>query len=360
MKKNKSLTEIEQEKSMYIICFSILAICLILLLFLQLDTSTFIFDGSITGAVVSDINLTPTIIEEKRPYIIYENISLGNITQELALNAILQAEKDMEEMQVAGFGIAWVNDTLIEAKKYFEGENYTALLGEIYKISDLEKREKAKTLVIEAQKKIGVPVDYELVLEKTKVINERKAQAYEIKDLIRAAELRIKDFAQTGLNATALFELLSNAKTEFKEERFEDSIGLLNKIEPKINEIESENTLVKTIYRVGKETTINFIKEHYIAIIITLIILIIIFLLSYNRVMVKILKRKLYDMGVEKDVLTELIKKAQSDYYSKGIIPKKTYEIKMSKYKERMQQIKEQLPVLQARLDKLSKMKRVV
>ena len=33
---------------------------------------------------------------------------------------------------------------------------------------------------------------------------------------------------------------------------------------------------------------------------------------------------------------------------------------KMLKYKERMQEIKQQLPVVQARLDKLAKMKRIV
>ena len=37
-------------------------------------------------------------------------------------------------------GIVWANDTLIEAKKYFEGENYTALLNEIEKIlQDVER-----------------------------------------------------------------------------------------------------------------------------------------------------------------------------------------------------------------------------
>ena len=76
--------------------------------------------------------------------------------------------------------------------------------------------------------------------------------------------------------------------------------------------------------------------------------------------MVKVLNKRIKDMNVEKDVLTELMKKAQSDYYSKGIIPKQTYEIKLSKYKERMQQIKQELPVVESRLDKLAKMKRIV
>lgn len=384
--KKRKLTDAEQEKEMYAICSSILAICLISLLFISGIVPSPIFKGSITGYAVFDRNLTPTIVKEET-YVSYDNLSFENITQELALNAILQAEKDMLEMQEAGFGIVWVNDTLIEAKKYFEGENYTALLKQIEAIKDTEKKEKAKALLIKAQERIGIPVDYKLVLEGTKAINERKTKTYEIRDLIRASELGIKEFEreaqekletqrksfvgmafglgtkdseEEGLNATPLYEILSNAETEYKEERFEEAINLLTEIEPKIDEIKSENTLVKTIYRAGKETTINFIKEHYIAIIITLVIIIIIFLLSYNRIMVIILNRRIKDMDVEKDVLTELMKKAQKDRYSKGLIPKQTYEIKMAKYKERMQEIKQQMPVVQTRLDKLAKMKRIV
>jgi len=385
MKYKRRLTDIEQEKSMYAIYFIILVICVFSLL--SLKPGSF----SITGYAVADTrNLAPIIAEEK-PYIDYANISVENITQELALNAILQAEKDMQEMQEQGFGIVWVNDTLIEAKKYFEGENYTALLGDIKGIEDLERREKARSLLIEAQKKIGVPVDYKKVLEKTKAINERKKRSYEIIDYIRAAELRIEEtevklreellssifrgsitgaavvdtgnlthMAEDGLDMTSASELLDKAKIEFKEERFEDTINLLNDVEPKINEIKAENTVAKTAYRAGKETTINFIKEYYIAIIAGLIIITSIFLLFYNRVMVRILKRKIHDMNVEEEVLMDLIKKAQSDYYSKGIIPKQNYEIKLSKYKERILEIKHQLPVIQARLKKLASIKRII
>ena len=38
----------------------------------------------------------------------------GNITQEQAFNALLQAEKDMAQMQDDGFGVSLVNDTLPE------------------------------------------------------------------------------------------------------------------------------------------------------------------------------------------------------------------------------------------------------
>ena len=334
---NRGKIDLEKEKSMYSICFTALAICLISLFYLSGT-----FKASITGAA---------ILEDPIP---------ENITQQMALDAILQAEEDMQEMQEAGFGIVWVNDTLIEARRHFEGENYTALLQDIRRITDQERRRKAQALLIEAQKRVGVPIDYEKVLEKTQAISQRKEKAYEIRDGIRASELRIKEFEEGALNLTPALEILNKAEIEFQEERYNDAIELLDGIEPKIEEIRTENTLLNTIYRAGKETTLYFIKEHYIAIVITLSLAIIIFLLSYNRIMVRILNEKVRDMKLEEEILTDLLKKTQSERYSKRIITKQTYEIKKAKYREKIAEIKEQLPVVQARLDKLANMKRII
>jgi len=372
-------SEAEKEKGMYAICFSILAICLVSLFFLSNNSQITIYGIPITGAVV----LEPNIAREE-VFIDYTNISFENITQEIALNAILQAEKDMWEMQEAGFNVVWINDTLIEAKKYFEGEDYTALLQDIRKISDSEAREKAKTLLMEAQKKIGVPVDYKKVLEKTKAINERKIKAYEITDYIRASELRIDEIKEAEqqietpkkntvgrafglgmsysetIDTTPIDEILSNAETEFKEERYDNAVELLAQIEPKIDEIKSENTLVKTIYRAGKDNIISFIKENYPILLMFLGLLLVTFILTYNRIMMAVLRRKIKDMKIEKDVVMELMKKAQRDYFAKGDITKQTFEIKMAHYKDKMAEIKQKLPVAETLLEKRLHSKRML
>jgi len=339
---------IEQEKSMYGISFITLIACTFLLIFLGFNTS-----NTITGAVIHEIIYNGTAI-------LNETINDENITQETALNAILQAEKDMQEMQEESFGINWVNDTLIEAKKHFEGEDYTALLKELEQINDTERREKAKSLLLTAQKTIGVEVDYEKVLEKTKEINDRKERAFEINDLIRASELRLNEFKQQGLDTTDAESILSNAINEFKNERFEDVEDILSSVDTKLIELSAETTIVKTIYRAGKENITSIIKERYRELLLLLGSLLVIAILLYNRIMISILRRRIRDMRVEKDVLEELMKKAQSDYYAKGDITKQTYQIKISKFKERLMEIKQNLPVAETLLDKRLKSKRVL
>jgi len=336
-----------KEKTVYAFSLNILSIFLIILFILAIASSP--LDVSITGAIVQDQrNLTP-IIEKQAAYFDYENIEnfdLENISQEMALNFLLLAEFDIQEMQDASFSVSWVKDALLEAKRYFEGEDYTALLQQIRSTNDIDKRNKAITMLKAAQEKIGTPVDYKQVYTITKTIRNRKIEAFEIRDLIRVAELRMEEIEQINLPTSSIQEIISRAKTEFNEERFSNAHTILNKIEPAIDEIESENTFVKTIYRAGKETTTNFIKDHIITILLTSILIIVILLLSYNRIIIKILNNKVYDMNIEKQVLKNLIKKAQTDYFTNKTIPQHTYKIKINKYRESMQQIKEQLPVI--------------
>jgi len=54
-----------------------------------------------------------------------------NVSQQQAITALLQSEQDMQEMIDAGFSVLFINDTLLEAKKYLEGANYTAFINEI-------------------------------------------------------------------------------------------------------------------------------------------------------------------------------------------------------------------------------------
>jgi len=356
-KRKKKTLDIEQEAEMYTICFSILALCIVLLTFLSANIAQIqIPSASITGNIISDLR----IFEDKPSAIDYDTLTLENISQELAFNAILQAESDMQEMQEQGFSITWVNDALIEAKSYFKGEDYTSLLEQIETINNTEKREKARILLAEAQEKIGIPVDYKTVLEKTQSINERKLRAYELRDNFKVSEMRIKEIEELRLNVSPLYSIFSEAETEFKDERYEEAESLLAEIGPLISKIKAENTVLKAIYKAGTETTFSFIKQYYKWLIALIIILSIITFIFYNRFMVKLLKDKVKETTIEKKVLEDLMVKAQSDYYSKGILPKHTYDVKVDKYKEGLMQIKHKLPVIQARLHKLSKLKRLI
>jgi len=58
-------------------------------------------------------------------------------------------------------------------------------------------------------------------------------------------------------------------------------------------------------------------------------------------------------MKAEREVLVKLMKKAQTERFKENTLSGVVYNIRMKKYKEMEQEIKQELPVLETRLEKL-------
>jgi len=239
-----------------------------------------------------------------------------NATSTEAVQAIAQAEKDMKEMQDAGFGIVFINDTLLEARNALN-----------------------KT-------------DYELVIEKTRLISERKLQAYNISDSLRALELGIKELEALNLNISKVRELLNKSMTTFQEERYEEAEELIEEAYAELNSKRAEATIVQVRIRAVRENIISFVRENWLHLIIGIASSSAIGYIIYNRIMIIRTKNQIKDLGIEQEVLKNLMKRAQSDYFQKRTLTRGSYEIKIKKYKERMLETKELLPVLKARVEK--------
>lgn len=335
---------IQEEKEVLLFGTMTLVFCLVIIAAIWMPSS------GITGHVITNIDSSRILID-------YDNIST-NITKDLTTNAILQAEEDIREMEQEGFGIVFVNDTLTDAKKFFEGENYSELLKQVNKIKDRIERKNAKALILRAQKNADFFVDYSRVLERTKLINTRKHKAYELRDALNVEMFRVLNLNDSKIDFSSAVVLVETAEIAFNEERFDEAEELLSTLDEEVDKIHSENTLVKTVYRAGRENVFTFVKNHWINIIITLSIIFVITILSYNRIRLRIYKIKLQNMMVEKEVLTDLIKKAQMDYYQHHKIAKKSYEIKFNSYKGRLATIKQQLPGLRVKIKKIANLKR--
>ena len=60
--------------------------------------------------------------------------------------------------------------------------------------------------------------------------------------------------------------------------------------------------------------------------------------------------KKIKKMKVEEDVLTDLIKKTQIERYKNNKISELVYNIRIKHYKQKLQEINQELPVLESRL----------
>ena len=141
-------------------------------------------------------------------------------------------------------------------------------------------------------------------------------------------------------------EILIQAKTAFNEERYDDAESLIKEYENNLEKEKAEYSMLNTLQRGTK----NFFQRNWQYILITLLVggLLILFISSKTKKL--FLKKKIRRMQTEKLVLIDLLKKAQRERYKENKISGLVYNIRMQKYKERLEEIKEKLPVLEKNL----------
>ncbi|MBI4019845.1 MAG: hypothetical protein HY367_00820 [Candidatus Aenigmarchaeota archaeon] len=222
-------------------------------------------------------------------------------TREQAAHAIEEAELTINSMRDAGFGTVFVTDTLNQAKDTF-GQ------GEI--------------------------ADYDQVIQLTARIEEISGRAFSVGDSLKALNISIAELEGLSLNATRPEEIYSQAADAFYNERYDEAEALIEDGFRAASEAQAEYSRLSTILGSTQQNLVAFVgrnlREILAASAAAAAIIVVggLKLSSYRR------KRKLTRLELEKAVLLNLIKKAQSDRFEKGLITKREYEIKTEKFKE--------------------------
>jgi hypothetical protein len=276
------------------------------------------------------------------------NIALAeNTTRPDAVNALDDSEIILQDMEGNGFSIIYMVDKLMEAKNVFEQVEYA----EILRSGDSTSKQKREAEL--ALRLINwVDLHYSDVLVHTNEMGLRKWQAYEIYDQLTALELNIG--ANKKLDVMGAKNLLEQAEEAFYEDRYDDSLTL---IEQSKIELESQKKQSAAFFSMQKNAK-NSIQRYWIPILLSILILAAISFFSSKQVRKGLLKRKIKRMKIEKEVLTGLLKDTQIERFKKNKISGLVYNIRVEKYKTRLNEIKEELPVLENKIKKKLKTKK--
>jgi hypothetical protein len=311
-----------------------------------------------TGQVIYEDSPEPNSLNNPEETIAKQEEAL---TKQDAINAIEQAEQIMQEMKDQGFSLFYVNDTIIEAKRALERADYAAILkGEsIENITREQKKHAEEALRLLDWEKLS----YNEVLIHTNEIGLRRNQAYEITDLVF---LREKDLEQNEqqFNTIGIFKfsgtkkdfsnatiLLKEGKLAFKEDRYEDAENLLDQARA---EIEYQTEQSATLNSIRGAVLFLFQKYWHIILVLLILLGILIYHLQ-KKYQIKRFKNKIKKIKSEQQVLMNLMKRTQINRFKKNSISGIVYNIRMKKYQEKHNKNKQQLPVFEARLEKLLK-----
>lgn len=268
-----------------------------------------------------------------------------DITREDALNALQQAELDMNKMSEDGLSVNSINDTLMLAKQALERADFADIL-----------RTKASGELAEMAKKSLEGLDYsgftyDGVLEYTQEITARKQQAYELLDSIEALEIKVQEYREQSVDISEANTLLENARTAFENERYDEAEALLSDANSDLENKKAELTTLNVMVRSGK----NFVEKNWKGLIIFLVFVIIIGFFSWKKIKAKNLRKKIKRLKAEKEALINLLKKAQTERYKEGKISGLVYNVRTEIYHKKLDDIKEMLPSLEAMLKRSEK-----
>lgn len=259
-----------------------------------------------------------------------------------ALAAINQSEEILNEFISLELPYSTINDSLIEAQNVYLQAYYAEILrGNIN--SSLEERVLARdALQLVNWKNLG----YSDVIVFTNKIQEIRFQTLNLYDLLKLAEKKISEKIS---NETMNYFLL--ARDSFYQGRLNETKTYLDQFTLSYESEYGSSSFFKSLTLQTK----NFFYRYWIQIVIFLIVLAFFVYFAYVKFRLYYLKRTVQKLFSEKNTLFELTKKAQVERFKEYKISSLTYNIRIKSYQERLQKINSILPVLQARLKKLSK-----
>jgi hypothetical protein len=245
-----------------------------------------------------------------------------------AKHAIDQAKKDINEMISKDIPTKRADESYQEALQIYSGQ-------------------------IALEEKDG-NANYDLVMKDALEVSSIKKSALEAKDELEVF-MRAYEKAQKNANLSAMQDDYNQIISSFSDERFEDTLNLINKGYNRISEIQSSQTAVKMIYLTTSGTIKNFFAKYGLKLLIIIIIVLILTVIFWNTIVKLRMKIKLNNFIIQKKAINGLIKEMQKNYFKTKKMSETEYNVKLKKYEELIRDIDRQVMVLKEEMFKRDK-----
>lgn len=289
----------------------------------------------------------------------YAAFAQESVSKKEALDALLDAEDEIREMQSFNLTTILVSDMLSKAKLFYIGDNANFILDDIEKEEDLFRKKYLESLLAVAETTPKFAIEKQDFLELVRTVEEIKITkqfAYSVLDTISIVKEKESQYNVLGVNTLNAQDLIKEAEKAFSENRYEDAKSYIERVNLMLDESQKEFEREQRILFLSS----SFIERNWLYILISIAIILIISVPSFKIYNRKRLKIKISDLEIEKNKLTELIKQAQEERFNKKTLSKLTYDIRVDRYQKRMAEITRTLPVLRSLLKGRKKDKTII
>ena len=243
---------------------------------------------------------------------------------------INQAEKDISEMSLENIPTTRVNESYQEAIQIYSGQLF------------LEE--------------MGRRAEYKTVIEFTSEINLIRKNSLKANDELEVFK-EVFNSAKEEINLSEMYEDYDNVLLSFEEERFEDTLILINEWYEKLSEVQASQTTLKLFYLTTSKTIKNFFINNWLKLVIVAIVILFAFLIFKTTISKLKIRIKLNYIVLRKHTLNKLIKDMQFNYFRNRKMSKTEYDIKLKKFTEMLRDIDRQTMILKEKIFRLKKNK---
>jgi hypothetical protein len=255
-----------------------------------------------------------------------------------AKNLIDQARSDIAEMQSKDIPVTRANESLENALELYNGQ-------------------------LALEEKNNKSANYELAISYASAVSQIKDVAIKANDELKVFR-ETYNAAQKDANLSSFESDYNAIEMSFREERFEDTLTLIDQGYNKLSELQASQTTIKLFYETTSKTLKQFFVSNWDKLIsanfyesvyfycLVIIVLLIIFWTTLKRLR---LRSKIKHLLLQKATLNDLLKKLQLDYFKLKKISDMEYKVKTERFKEMIRDIDRQIPLLKESLAKIDK-----
>lgn len=198
------------------------------------------------------------------------------------------------------------------------------------------------------------PVNLSTFNQKMSEFLRVSALAFNAHDELLALRERINRAQKDVKDLTSVESIYLQAQSELNDQRFERVMDLIQKADDEIVNLTSLGTRAEVIYDAAASNIYSIINKYWLEIGLVIFIPLILFLVFRIQIRHMRLRAKIDSLTMEKNVLLEEIKKAQSEYFVKGAIADGVYTTKVNVFSGMIRDLTKEIALLKEQEEKIN------
>ena len=175
---------------------------------------------------------------------------------------------------------------------------------------------------------------FDSIMVKCDSVEEINRLAFDSRDFIGALKLFYDETDKSNVDMSSVDAMIVQIDLEFENERYEKVEELVDVAYEEIIDIQSTSSALKVFYSSTSSRVVSFLKEHYRKIVFILLLSLFLYFIFRKNIKIKINRVRIHDRELRKEVIKDLIRKTQKEYFSSGKISEGMYSVRTKKFSQ--------------------------